>query len=173
MNKQISLDNDIRARVTVTLEFDVAEGKKFDLAIRNESTVCMEDWVCELATQVHELVIEAQDTTDHAVEYGELEDFRNALEVYVDPLPNFNNGHKCKPSTKRQFANISTESTVEKLDILYDSIEFFIEVSEEYLKQDHTDERENRLRTFNEAKVAKEMLIDIGSMREVIDSYLR
>lgn len=173
MNTQIGLSDEVKARVTVTLEYDVEKDNKWMVAIRNEGTVCQEDWICELATQVHELVIEAQDTTDHAVEYGELEDFRNALEVYVDPLPNFNNGHKCKPSTKRQFANISTESTVEKLDILYDSIEFFIEVSEEYLKQDHTDERENRLRTFNEAKVAKEMLIDIGSMREVIDSYLR
>lgn len=167
------LNEELKARVTVRLEYDLDNDNRWTVAIENKSTISQEDWVCILASEVHSLIVEAQDVTDHPVEYGELEDFRNALEVYVDPLLNFNNGHKCKKSTKRQLANISTKSTVDKLDILASSLEFFIEVSEEFLKHSNDEERSERLRAFNETRAAKVMMNEISELRETIDAYLR
>lgn len=95
MNNRV-IGNDLKARVTVKLEYDLDNDNRWTVAIENEATVPQEDWVCELATQLHSLIIEALDTTDHPVEIGDLEDFLNVIEIFVDPLPNFNNGHKCK-----------------------------------------------------------------------------
>ncbi len=85
--------NELRARVTVRLEYDLDNDNRWTVAMENQETVNSLDWVSELAVQVYELVEEGLNQSDHPQELGDLEDFQQCLESFVDTMPNVINGN--------------------------------------------------------------------------------